>query len=431
MTQPAANYIDTFYARTIAEDAPRPPLDQTVKTGICIIGGGLAGLSTGLDLIRAGHDVTLLEAKRIAWGASGRNGGSVSNGYSLGDQGIIDKVGVRDAAEIFQLSCDGVEIVRENIDSLQLDSAMKVEAGKLGVIRYDDKDGMKRAQARQAELFGYETEFWDREKVRENLVSEKYHYALFDKKGFHFHPLNYALGLAREFERLGGKIFEDTAMTGVNYKSAPVQVQTKNGRVEADQIIFCCGGYTDQSIPVLKRALLPIATYVILTEPLGDKLAEAVRTHAQVGDDRRAADYYHIAPENRLLWGSRITTKTQDPEGLANLLLGDLLSVYPQLEGAKVATAWSGLMGYPIHKMPQLGQLAPHAWYCTGFGGHGMNTTASCGRLIANAIDQGDDRYKLFAPFGLNWNFGPMGPVGVQMTYWKYRFDDWRQERAG
>ncbi|RED44820.1 NAD(P)/FAD-dependent oxidoreductase [Aestuariispira insulae] len=427
----AARYIDTYYRRTITEDAPRPALSDDIQAEICVIGGGLAGLTTALELARKGHDVVVLEARRVAWGASGRNGGSVSNGYSLGNTGIVDKVGLKDGKELFQISCDGVEIVRDNIRNLGLDDAQVVEAGKLGVIRYDDADGLKQSQALEAEKFGYESEFWDRAKLQENLLTDRYHYALFDSKGFHFHPLNYALGLAREFERLGGRIFEDSPMLSVNYDRAPVTVKAGGGKVTAEQIVFCCGGYTDDSIPTLRRALLPIATYVILTEPLDDRLETAVRTNAQVGDDRRAADYYHATRDGRLLWGSRITTRIQDPANLAGLLMGDLLDVYPQLEGVEVDVAWSGLMGYPIHKMPQLGRLKPHAWYCTGFGGHGMNTTASCGQLIANAIDHGDDRYKLFAPFGLSWNFGPLGPVGVQMTYWKYRFDDWRQERAG
>ena len=427
----APSYIDTHYRRTISEDAPRAPLSGPIEAEICVIGAGLAGLSTALELARQGHQVVILEGKRVAWGASGRNGGSVSNGYSLGNAGIVDRVGLADAKELFQLSCDGVEMVRENIRALKLDEAQMVEGGKLGVIRYDDAEGLKKSQALEAEEFGYENVFWDKAKLQENLLTERYHYALFDPKGFHFHPLNYALGLAREFERLGGRIFEDSAMTSVDYGKAPVSVTTAGGTVSAEKIVFCCGGYTDDSIPVLRRALLPIATYVILTEPLGERLQTAVRTNAQVGDDRRAADYYHATEDGRLLWGSRITTRIQDPANLSSLLMGDLLDVYPQLEGTRVDVAWSGLMGYPIHKMPQLGQLAPHAWYCTGFGGHGMNTTASCGRLIADAIGQGDDRYKLFAPFGLSWNFGPLGPVGVQMTYWKYRFDDWRQERAG
>jgi len=105
-------------------------------------------------------------------------------------------------------------------------------------------------------------------------------------------------------------------------------------------------------------------------------------------------------------------------------MLGDLLKVYPQLKGVAVETAWSGLMSYAVHKMPQIGQLSPGVWYAMGFGGHGMNTAPMAGELIASAIAEGDDRYRLFAPFGLTPTGGPLGAAAAQISYWFYEASD-------
>jgi gamma-glutamylputrescine oxidase len=156
---------------------------------------------------------------------------------------------------------------------------------------------------------------------------------------------------------------------------------------------------------------------------------EAIRSTAAIGDDRRAGNYYRVLDGGRIGWGSRITTRVDDPPDLAESLRRELLSVYPQLKGLRVETAWSGCMAYARHLMPQIGLLAPDVWYCTAFGGHGMNTTSIGGRVVAEGITGDTQRYKLFAPFGLAWNGGGFGTAAVQLTYWSYQARDWWRER--
>lgn len=422
-----ASYIDTYYRRTVSNDARYPALSGDCAVEVCVIGGGLAGLTTALELARRGRKVAVIERRRVAWGASGRNGGFVLAGYSTGLDNIRRRSNPSDADSLYRLSMEGVEMVRENIATLDIRDA-GVTPGILRVLRHDGADGLKKYQAEMNKRFGEKLEFRDRAQVRETLVSEVYHQGLFEPDGFHFHPLNYARAVAVETQRLGGSIFEETAAKGVARIGANHVVTTSGGKVTAQHVVFAGGGYTDGIAPKLQRSYLPIATYVLLTEPLGDLLPRTIRTKAAIGDDRRAGDYYRLVDGGRLLWGGRITTRTQDPQNLVAVLRRQMVGTYPQLKNIKIDAAWSGLMSYARHLMPQIGRQEEGLWYCTGFGGHGMNTTAIAGRVIAQAITGESDRYRLYAPFGLDWNGGPLGKAAVQLTYWAYQaMDAWRE----
>ncbi len=423
-------YPDTYYARTIAAAPERPALGRDLHADVCVVGAGLAGLTTALELARAGRAVVLVDADRIAWGASGRNGGFVSSGFACSMAAVAARVGADHARALFDLSVDGVEYVRGTISALGLADAQISEAGCLGVIRYDDRDGLLRQRDAAFTDYGETLEYWSQARIAQNLSSTCYHHGLFDARAFQFHPLNYAQGLAAEFERLGGLVFEETAVRSVVSGTRPHEVIADGGKVTADHVVIACGGYTGPQFETLHRAILPVATYVMLTEPLGDRRHQAIRTEAAIFDDRWAADYYRVVDGDRLLWGGHITTATREPRRLAERLYRDMVAVYPQLDGVRVEAAWSGLMSYALHRMPQIGRLPDGLWYAQAFGGHGMNTAAVAGQLIAGAIAAGDDRWRLFEPFGLDRTWGPLGRAGVQATYWAYQLRDWWQERG-
>lgn len=422
-----AGYIDTYYRRSLANDAPHAPLTQDIAVDVCIIGGGLAGLTTALECARAGRKVAVLERNRIAWGASGRNGGFVTAGYATGLENMERRVNRADAETLYRMSIEGVEIVRGNIKALAIAGA-DVTPGILRCIRYDGADGLKAYRDEMNTRFGEHLEFRDRAAVQADLSSPAYHQGLYDPDGFHFHPLNYARAVGAEIVRLGGSIHEETPALTLSPQGAGHVVATPTAKVTAQHVVLAGGGYTDSVEPRLTRAFLPIATYVLLTERLGSLLPQTIRTKAAIGDDRRAGDYYRIVDGDRILWGGRITTRTADPQDLAGLLRREMVGTYPQLKDVRVELAWSGLMSYAKHLMPQIGKLADGLWHCTAFGGHGMNTTAIGGKVIAEGITGQSDRYKLFAPFGLDWNGGPFGRVAVQLTYWSLQAQDaWRE----
>lgn len=419
-----SSYIDTYYRRTLATEESYPPAEGTLKTDICIVGGGLAGLTAALDLARAGRSVLLLEAQRVAWGASGRNGGFVSPGYATSLSAIERQTGREQADELYRLTMEGVEIVRGNIESLAIAEAAP-SPGIMKVVRYDGGAGLQAVRDTQEKRFGRKLRYLGRDETRALLNSPKYHASLTADDFFHFHPLNYARALAREIVRLGGKIHEGSPVISCELDGAVKRLKTAKATIEADQVLFTTGGYTGDVLPALRRAYIPIATYVLLTEAAPDLIRSAIRISTGVGDDRRAGDYYRtVEGGSRILWGGRITTRTTEPSDVAAILRHEMVTTYPQLAELKVEAAWSGLMSYARHLMPQIGQYRPGVWYCTAFGGHGMNTTAIGGTVIAEAIRGASDRYKLFAPFGLVWNGGPFGTAAVQMTYWSYQAAD-------
>lgn len=422
-------YPDTYYRRTLADDTVRPPLQGACECDTVIVGGGLAGLTTALQLARAGRQVVVLEAQRVGFGASGRNGGFVSPGFATGGDNIAAMAGAKAAQKLHRLSIEGVHFVRQTIRDLEIEAAQP-RAGIMSVLRHDDGDALKAYAEQLARDFDYRLDYLERDQVRAVLHSDRYYQALRDPNAFHMHPLNYLRAVAVEIERLGGRIHEGSGAVHAELGSSEKIVCTDRGEVRARQAVFATGGYTGPLVARLKRAFLPIATYVMVSEEAPELIARAITTTDAIGDNRRAGDYYRVVDDGkRLLWGGRITTRAASPAALAGELRREMVTTYPQLEQLKTELAWSGLMSYARHLMPQIGELQPGVWYLTAFGGHGVNTTAIAGKLVAEAILGESDRYRLFAPFGLAWAGGPAGLAVAQLTYWKLQAQDWWRER--
>ncbi len=418
-------YPDTWYARTLAETRHRPVLTGTVRGDCLVVGGGFAGLFAALGLARGGMRPVVIEAQAVGWGASGRNGGFVSAGFACGAAAIRARVGLVRAAELQALSAEGVGIMRATIRDLAIPGADPVP-GILRMRRHEPGDDLR------AEAEPGRRDYLDLAAIAAHLASDRYRHGLLDHDAFHIHPLNTLRGIAAEVERLGGQIFEGSPAQAIALDGPVKEVRTPHGRAEAGQIVLATGGYTGPLVPRLRRAMLPIATYVMLSEAAPELLATAIRTRAAVGDDRRAGDYYRlVAGGERLLWGGRIATRAADLPGITRQLRREMLTVYPQLAPLKTELAWSGLMAYARHLMPQIGALAPGAWHCTAFGGHGLNTTAIGGTVLAEAILGTSDRVEAFRPFGLDWAGGPAGLAAAQLTYWALQARDLWRERRG
>jgi gamma-glutamylputrescine oxidase len=199
-------------------------------------------------------------------------------------------------------------------------------------------------------------------------------------------------------------------------------------------VVLSCGGYLARLRKRVDRAVLPIATYVMVTEPLGDRMHEVLRTPAAVYDTRFAFDYYRPLPDSRLLWGGRISVLDRSPAGVESLLMRDMLRVFPKLRGVAIDYAWSGLMSYAPHEMPHVLEAEPGLWVAQAFGGHGVAPTTAAGELVASAIADGDRRWTTLSHYGLQPAFKPMGYVAAQASYWwaqaKDAFRD-RRERGG
>jgi gamma-glutamylputrescine oxidase len=255
---------------------------------------------------------------------------------------------------------------------------------------------------------------------------------LFEPNALHLHPIDYLHGMVRAARQQGVDFHERSRVRRLVRDGAGWRVCTEAGEVRAHTVVLACGGYLAHLERKVDRAVLPIATYVMVTEPLGDRLRECLHTEAAIYDSRFAFDYYRPLKDTRLLWGGRISIRRRSPAAVRKLLLRDLLRVFPQLEGARIDYAWSGLMSYARHQMPQLGTGGDGLWWMQAFGGHGTAPTCAAGELLASAIAQGDQGWKAFNRYGLQDVFRPFGYLGAQVNYWWLQAKDrWKAMLEG
>lgn len=418
----------TWYEATAERGAIRPPLPARADADVCVIGGGLAGLTTALELARRGTSVVLLEARRIAWGASGRNGGFVSNGFAEGVDRIAARVGKEGAQALYRLSCFGTEYVRREI--AEGDASIRMGDGWLGAIRYDNAAEKQAGIAAMARDYGQDMKFLDVAQVRAQLDTRRYFQGSYDPSAFHMHPLRYALMISAKAEAAGARLFENAPALSVSRNANGFVVRTATGELTCRHVVYCVSSLDRSLHAATGRAILPVATYVAVTEPLTQN---AIRTRSAISDSRRAGNYYRLVDEGRILWGGAITTRISEPKRLGEVMKRDMLSVFPQLGNPRIDYAWGGLMGYTRHFMPLIGTDGQGQWWATAFGGHGMNTTAMGGILMARAIAAKDDEYRRFAPYAPEWAGGPFGRVAVQLGYWgmqiRDRFDEARSAK--
>jgi gamma-glutamylputrescine oxidase len=424
---PASPYGETWYAATAVDVPPRPPLGAEVDAEVCVIGGGLAGLTVARELARSGWSVALLEATRIAAHASGRNSGFVLPGFAASPDSIVARVGFDHAKDLWTLAQSGLDYVR-NIIRQETMPGVDPQDGWLHVSKTDNGDELTRLAALVGE-FGGVIEGWPTDRVRAVLRSDRYFHAIHYPRAISIHPLNYALGLAAAAERAGVRIYENTPALSLDPAGVRKRIVTPHGRLRANCIVLCGNLQIAGLMPQIADTLIPITTYVITTAKLGSTLSEAVGYRGAISDSDLADSHYRIVDDDRLMWSGRATTWTGDPGRYAGALTAEIGKTYPQLGKVAVEYAWSGTLGHPLHRMPQIGELGPGLWLASGFGGHGLNTTAMAGNLIARAIANDDPTWKLFTPFELVWAGGKYGRALAQLYYWTRRFGDALGER--
>lgn len=414
----------TWYESTVERGSVRASLQSTAGADVCVIGGGLAGLTLALELARRNRKVVLLEAQRLASGASGRNGGFVANGFAESMGAVAARAGADAAKGLYALSRHGTEFVRREIAAN--DPSITMGEGRLSVSRYDNEKAMRAECETLRSVYGEDVQLLGTAETRALLDTPRYFQSLSKPRGFHIHPLRYALMIAALAEKAGAILHEYSPALAVEKSGARFRIRTATSEVRSEHVVHCVSSLDRRIHPRTGRAVLPVATYVAVTQPV---VQNVIRTRSSVSDTRRAGNYYRIVDEGRILWGGAITTKIEEPRHLAERMKRDMLSVYPSLGDLRIDHAWAGLMGYALHKMPLIGRGPDGQWYATAFGGHGLNTTAMAGILLARAIASGDDEVRRFAPFGPSWTGGPFGRLGVQGSYWWMQLRDRMEER--
>ncbi|HET7267109.1 MAG TPA: FAD-binding oxidoreductase [Oleiagrimonas sp.] len=408
----------SYYRATARPHASHAPFEGEHETHVAVVGGGFAGLNTALSLAERGmSDVTVLEAEDIGFGASGRNGGFVFAGYSLGEAALIERLGATRARKLFACTTAAVELIRERIRRHAIECDL-VDKGVIWANWFRDPALLRQRQRLLEEQFGVHWEWLDRDALGKRLHTTRYSAGLFERNAMHIQPLDYTHGLATAAAGKGVRVHEHSRVTSLDKDGTDGWIlRTRDGVLRARHVVLACGGYLARLDKRVDRAVLPIATYVAVTEPLGARLGECVTTQAAVYDTRFAFDYYRVLADSRLLWGGRISIRERSPAAVKHLLKKDMVRVYPALANVHIDYAWSGLMSYARHEMPQIGTDGQGLWWTQAFGGHGLAPTAVAGELVASALVDGDDAWREFADFGLVDSLRPAGYLGAQARY--------------
>jgi gamma-glutamylputrescine oxidase len=422
MTMPAPASSRPWYETTCREPPlGLPALAGRHETEVCVIGGGLAGLATALSLAERGGRVMLVEAGELGQGASGRSGGLVAAGFTRSSLDLERELGTAHARALHQASAMAVELARRRIRRWGI--ACDPVEGILMASFFDHPQGLRRDLEALNGRFGARLEWRDRGWMRSTYRTACYTEGLFDPDGFHLDPLALTRGYARAASACGAALFENSPALGFERGGAGWRVRLAHGAIEARHLVLCTSVYGDPLIGRLRRALLPVASYAFVSEPLGQRLNEAIGQPWAVYDDRFATGYYRPLRDGRLLWGGRISLRERPPD-LAGLMRRDLARIYPQLADLRMAALWSGRMGFARHKMPIMGQLRPGLWLNTAYGGHGLNGTSLGGELVARAILEQDPTIEAFERFRPVPVFGPLGRLAAQAIAWGHAIRD-------
>ncbi|WP_295363542.1 FAD-binding oxidoreductase [Arenimonas sp.] len=393
--KPAA-HVDSWYSRSATPSPARPALEGRLRCDVVVMGAGLSGLSAALELAEAGLDVVVLEAERVGWGASGRNGGQVIFGFGCDQAKIAAMLGPEESRRLFDWSVEGVELVKQRIARHGIDAHWRDGHAHVAIKPRHIAE-LKGWQADLATNYGYAVEWWEREQLQAVLPSPRYLGALYDARSGHLHPLNYTLGIARAAEAAGARIFERSEVLSLTRGARPV-LRTTSGEVEASFVVLAGNALAHGIAPELDARIMPVGTYVGATAPLGAERARAlIRNDMAVADINWALDYFRLSADHRLLFGGRASYSTLPPPNLPGVMTQRMRRVFPQLKDVKFEQVWGGLIDISLNRAPHWGRLGNNIYFAQGFSGHGVAATGLAGRVIAEAIRGQAGRLDAFA----------------------------------
>jgi glycine/D-amino acid oxidase-like deaminating enzyme len=390
----------SYYAASSHAQPDHPPLQGQLQADVCVVGGGFSGLNTAIELAERGLSVVLLEARRIGWGASGRNGGQLIRGVGHGLDQFSQVLGDEGVRQIKLMGIEAVEIVRRRIERYAIDCDLTWGYCDLANKPRNLTDLAEDADELRSLGYRHHLQLLQASEMRDVVGSDRYVGGLIDMGSGHLHPLNLALGEAAAAQALGVQVFEHSAVTRIDY-GPQVKVHTAQGVVLAKTLVLGCNAYLNDLNPQLSGKVLPAGSYIIATEPLSEAQAsELLPRNMAVCDQRVTVDYFRLSADRRLLFGGACHYSGRDPQDIAAYMRPKMLEVFPQLAQARIDYQWGGMIGIGANRLPQIGRLKdqPNVFYAQAYSGHGLNATHLAGQLLAEAIaGQHSDGFELFA----------------------------------
>jgi len=417
-------HTSSYYAATSNDRSDYPALRGAQTADVCVIGAGFTGIATALCLSERGYKVVVLEANRVGWGASGRNGGQIIAGFS-GAAKLRKMHGEIISDLLWDMKWRGNDIIYERVNKYAIECNLK--SGYVDVALKDRQlgyleDDMKELQRRD---FPYEYKMYDKDETRKLLGTAAYIGSMTNMRNGHLHPLNLCLGEARAAVELGATIYEQSPAIEIVHGNKP-KVMTADGHVEAGIVVLAGNAYHTLEKKHLSGLTFPAGSYIIGTKPLPQHVIDEINPQdLAVCDLNEVVDYYRLSADGRLLYGGRCNYSGREPTSIKASILPRMLKTYPQLKGVRIDYEWGGNVGIVMNRIPALGRINGNVWYSQGYSGHGVNVTHVMGEVIADAIAGQMEKFDLFAKVkhhripGSQWLGNQM--IALGMLYYRMR----------
>lgn len=387
---PPGSFPKSYYAATADLGPERPALDGDISVDVAVIGAGYTGLSTALHAAEKGLDVAVVEAHRVGFGASGRNGGQVGTGWNMDQRALEKALGRDDARTLWNITVEAKALTRALVERHAPEAAYKP-----GVLHgHWSRTGAEDARAYSdwlQERYGYPSEYLDAQAFQAVCNSPVYAGGLLDQDAGHLHPLRYALGLGRAAEAVGARIFERTEATQISED----KVHTKQGTITAKHIVIAGNGYLPDIADEVSSRVMPINSFIAATEPLEDRATEVLTRNIAVADDKFVVNYFRLSEDKRLLFGGSESYSIGFPSDIDTALVKRMEHLFPQLKGVRVDYRWGGTLGITMTRLPMVRRIGPQTIAAAGFSGHGVAITGLVGKIVAEAIAGDAGRFDL------------------------------------
>ena len=420
----ASEHTASYYAATANNPERYPKLCGDQHCDVVIVGGGFTGVSAMLHLAERGYDVALVESNRIAWGASGRNGGQLIDGFV--DAKKIEKRLGADAAKItYQMGIDCRDIVVARIEKYSIDCDLKFGYIELALTNTHVGELKSWLSAKQQAGYPHAMKFLDRDEIRTAVGSDSYLAGLVNSGNGHLHPLNLCTGEAAAAVSLGATIFEQSPVRRIHHGEKPF-VATASGTIHATKVLLAGNAYLGGTEPRLKGKVIPAGSYMIATEPLSPDLrSELLPQDMACIDIRAALDYFRLSADGRMLWGGMCNYSGRVPRSITRSLRPSMLKVFPQLEHVRIDYEWGGNIAISLNRVPQFGRIKGNTYYVQGYSGHGVAPTHIAGKVLADVVAGDSECFDIFSKIhhwrlpGGKWFANPVLAAG--MMYYRLK----------
>ena len=378
-------YPQSYYAAYASQLAEFPRLSNEIQVDVCVVGAGFTGLSTALHLAQAGYSVAIIEAQRVGFGASGRNGGQVSGGQRMDQEGLESMLGDEHAHALWDISQQSVDLVRDlcvDMDDCEFSDGIIHAAHRA---RYVGEEHSYTDHLR--DKYGYnKIRNLSRDEMHDMVNSPAYHGGTLDMGAGHIDPLRYALGLARKCVDLGVAIYEQSKVLDIA-EGDPAVVKTDMGSVRAKFVVLACNGYLGRLNKRVAARVMPINNFILATEPMTADAQEAlIKNNHAVADSKFVVNYFRFSPDHRLLFGGSESYGYAFPRDIAAAVRKPMLQIYPQLKETRIDYAWGGTLGITMNRMPHFERLSGNVLSASGYSGHGVAMATMGGKMAADAI---------------------------------------------